>query len=106
MTEWAWTWGGSSFGWIDDDALYTHDGRHVGYVERDDDDVLVFSIADGYYLGQLRGADRLITKESRLGRHRRPRRERMQRMARSRRMDRLGKMMPFGYRDFPEPEAL
>jgi hypothetical protein len=24
-----WTWGGSSFGRIDEDALWSHDGRHV-----------------------------------------------------------------------------
>lgn len=88
MTEWVWTWGGSSFGWIDDDALYTHDGRHVGYVERDDDDVLVFAISDGRHLGQLRGPDRLITKQSRIGRTRRPRQQRMTRTARVQRMDR------------------
>ena len=106
MSEWVWTWGGSSFGWTDEDALYTHDGRHVGYVERDDEDVLVFAISDGRYLGEIRSSDRLLTKESRLGRSRRPRRQRRTLMGRMRRMDRMGRMIPMGCRDFPEPEQL
>ncbi len=104
--SWFWTWGGSSFGWIDDDALYTEDGRHVGNVEYDGEEVLVFAITDGRYLGEVQGEDRLITKESRMNRSRSPRLERTPRMARMPRMDRMPRMMRFGHVDFPEPGAL
>src|SRR4051812_30018563 len=106
MDTWVWTWGGTSFGYIDDDALYTDDGRHVGLVEYDDEEVLIFSITDGRYLGELGDSERLITKESRLNRHRRPRRERRRRVSRAHRRDRTSRVMRRGYRDFPRPELL
>src|SRR5258707_9986238 len=105
VSDWFWTWGVCSFGWIDGDALFTHDGRHVGYVEPADEEVLIFAIADGRYLGEIRDWDRLITKESRLDRSRLPRRERRQRRARVRR-DRTARAMRAGHRDFPEPETV
>ena len=104
MSEWVWTWSGVSFGFIYDDALYTHDGRHVAYV---DDEGLIFDL-QGSYIGELPDgeAERLLTRLSRLGRARGPRMRRMNRMARMRRMNRMGRMMRMGCRDFPPPEVL
>jgi hypothetical protein len=106
MSEWVWTWGGVSFGWINDDALFTQGGRHVGRVEYDGDETLAFSIVDGRYLGEVRDGNRLITKESRVGRRRGPRSERMPRTPRMPRMDRMPRMMRMGCCDFPEPQFL
>jgi hypothetical protein len=104
--EWVWTWGGSSFGWIDDGQLYSHDGRHVAFIDSSGGEPLFSAVSDGRYLGEILASDRLITKLSRLDRYRRPRRERTARMAKMRRMNRMGKMMRMGYQDFPEPEEL
>lgn len=30
--KWVWTWGGVSFGYIEEKCLRTHDGRHVGMI--------------------------------------------------------------------------
>jgi hypothetical protein len=103
---WVWTWGGNSFGYIDEDALYTHDGRHVGYVEPGADDILIFSIADGRYIGQLEDQDRLITKLARSNRHRRPRKARRQRTPRTPRRPRRSRRVRVGHTDFPLPEHL
>jgi hypothetical protein len=94
MQTWVWTWGGNSFGFIDREALYTWDGRHVGFLVEDG---MIFSPADGRYLGELGDADRLITRVSRLNRRRGPRMQRMNRM---------GRMMRMGYQEFPAPEEL
>jgi hypothetical protein len=104
MSEWVWTWGGISFGFIDGNALYTHDGRHVAYVN---DEGLIFDLR-GSYIGELADPEggRLLTRLSRLGRTRGPRAQRMTRMARMRRMNRVGRVMRVGCRDFPPPEAL
>jgi hypothetical protein len=64
--------GGVSLGWINDDALFTRGGRHVGRVEYDGDETLVFSMVDGHYLGEVREGNHLITNESRMGRRRGP----------------------------------
>jgi hypothetical protein len=34
------------------DALFTQSGRHVGRVDYDGDETLVFAIIDGRYLGE------------------------------------------------------
>ena len=103
MQTWVWTWAGVSFGYLEGDALYTWDGRHVGFLV---DGTLIFSVADGRYLGELADTDRLITRVSRLRRQRGSRMQRMNRTARMRRMNRMGRMMRMGCRDFPTPEEL
>jgi hypothetical protein len=59
-------YGGEYFGWIDDNSLFTKDGRHVGEVEFNKQ---IFG-RDGAYLGELRG-DRLLTNIGRKGTSRR-----------------------------------
>lgn len=103
--RWVWTWGGVFFGWIDDDALYTHEGRHVGYLEYGDRDVLVFAVSDGRYLGDVKDDQLLITKYSRLDRYRLPRRQRKTVQPRYR-PDRRGRRLPWGFGDFPNPAEL
>ena len=103
METWVWTWGGESFGYIADDALYTHDGRHVGVV--DEEEGLIFAL-DGRYIGEFGDDDRLITRESRLGRRRGARRQRRERRARVQRRARTARVMHKGHRDFPSPERL
>jgi sporulation protein YlmC with PRC-barrel domain len=43
------TWGGKYFGWIEDNDLFTHDGRHVGRFVRTE----VFG-KTGAYLGEMK----------------------------------------------------
>jgi len=105
VSQWVWTWSGESFGWIDDDALFTHDGRHVGVVDSRDGEILIFAL-DGQYLGELRESDRLITRESRLNRRGGARMQRATRAPRNQRIDRVGRMMRVGYREFPGPSEL
>ncbi|MEK6328464.1 MAG: hypothetical protein AABM66_13215 [Actinomycetota bacterium] len=106
MNAWVWTWGGTSFGFLDGDALFTHDGRHVGFLDLDGGHLLIFAVADGRYLGEVKDGDRLITKHSRLNRRRSRRARRTNRMARMRRMNRMPRMMRIGYEEFPAPEHL
>jgi hypothetical protein len=54
-----WIWSGSYFGYREDDLLWAYHGRLVGKFHGDD----VYG-ADGSYLGEIRNADRLITKTS------------------------------------------
>ena len=99
--DWLWTWGGTSFGYRDEDQLRTHDGRHVGrFIEEE-----IYGV-DGQYLGELGSEDRLITRQRKIGRRKSPFRPRMQRMARMRRMTRMARMMRMGCEDFPAPENL
>jgi hypothetical protein len=58
------TWGGRFFGWIDDDGLFSRDGRHVGQIYRG----IVYA-ENGHYLGELRDG-RLITDVLRKETHR------------------------------------
>lgn len=58
------TWGGRFFGWIDEDGLFTRDGRHVGQIYRG----IVYA-ENGHYVGELRDG-RLITDVLRKDTHR------------------------------------
>jgi hypothetical protein len=99
--EWLWTWGGTCFGYRDGDQLRTHDGRDVGRFH--DDEV---NGVDGRYLGELGDKDRLITRQSKLGRRKSPFSPRMARAGRVRRINRIGRIMRIGCGDFPAPETL
>jgi hypothetical protein len=57
-------WSGRFFGWIDNDGLFTRDGRHVGQIYRG-----VVYAENGHYLGELRDG-RLITNVLRKDTHR------------------------------------
>src|SRR5688500_7367982 len=58
------TWSGRFFGWIDNDGLFTRDGRHIGQIYRG----IVYA-ENGHYLGELREG-RLITDVLRKDTHR------------------------------------
>ena len=55
--DWLWTCGGECFGYRQDDALFTYEGKQVGRFAEGDE---VYG-REGQYLGELRRADRLIT---------------------------------------------
>jgi len=57
--KWVWTWEGKSFGYLEDDDLWTHDGRHVARRAGDE-----FYDGNGKYLGEIMNEDRLITNTS------------------------------------------
>lgn len=106
MDNWVWTWSGVSFGYVDGDALFTYDGRHVGFVDRSASPPAAFRVRTGEYLGELGDVDRLLTRRSRMQRRRPPRSQRARRMSRMRRMNRMGRIMRVGCEDFPVPEDL
>jgi hypothetical protein len=90
---------GEYFGWIDDNSLFSKDGRHVGE--------LAFNRhiygKDGAYLGELRG-DRLLTNSSRVGTNRKfgflPSMRVLPPQVSPGRMPALS--LPGGYEEFPE----
>jgi hypothetical protein len=94
------TWSGKFFGWIDDDGLFSRDGRHVGQLYRG----IVYA-ESGHYLGELR-EDRLITDVLRKDTHRwygffaNPERITGHAVA-----DGEPLAMPDGYEDFPQLTA-
>ena len=51
-----WTWGGTFFGYRQDDFLWTHDGRNVGKFYEEE----IYGVT-GDYLGEIRNENRLIT---------------------------------------------
>jgi hypothetical protein len=57
-------WSSKFLGWIDNDGLFTRDGRHVGQIYRG----IVYA-ENGHYLGELRDG-RLITNVLRKDTHR------------------------------------
>jgi len=101
MTTHLWTWGGRDFGHRDGDELWTHDGRHVGHFHGTE----VFA-PDGRYLGELQHDDRLITKTSKLLRHRKAFTPLPDQPARAAFIGFSGFPIPPGCEDFPSPEAL
>lgn len=98
--RWLWTWGGVSFGYRLDYALFTHDGQLVGRFYDEE----VYGI-DGLYLGELKQPDRLITDPAKKQCCRRAFRPAhsacFERPAR-----RTALAMEAGCAEFPQPEAL
>ena len=62
-----WTWVGTSFGYINGNCLWTQDGRHVGMVYENGDIQEIYN-SSGFYLGEIRNENRLITNLSKKGR--------------------------------------
>lgn len=54
--QWLWTWGGKSFGYRDNDNLFTHFGKHIGKFSANE----IYDVR-GKYLGELINDDRLIS---------------------------------------------
>ncbi len=58
--EWLWTWSGESFGYRNQDALYSYEGTQVGRFAEGDE---IYG-QEGDYLGEIRSTGRLITNLS------------------------------------------
>ncbi len=97
--EWLWTWGGRSFGYRQQDNLWTHNGEHVGRFYEEE----VYG-TEGRYLGELRKGNRLITMMSKRNRRRAAFRPYMDRVGFVNRVDFVGFVMLVGYEDFPRLE--
>lgn len=55
-----WNWGGRYVGFRSSDCLFGPDGRQVGYFAEGDE----IYASNGEYIGEVRGANRLITNSS------------------------------------------
>jgi hypothetical protein len=95
-----WNWSGKYVGYRLADGLFSYDGPQLGYFGEGDE---VYS-CNGEYLGEVRGANRLITN---LSKRFWTRRTFIPRFIKSshRRRDLSAKQMLAGYEDFPAPPA-
>ncbi|HTR83884.1 MAG TPA: hypothetical protein VMI56_05365 [Reyranella sp.] len=96
-------WSGGCFGWIDDGALYTKDGRHVGRL----DGYRIFA-KDGRYIGELK-SHRLIANIQRKTAVRGSGFVPAQPKAlhpKVRPLDDVALKLPPGHEDFPSPDLL
>ena len=94
-----WTWGGTYFGYINGDMLFTHHGAQAGRIDGDD----IYG-SDGRYLGEIRNDNRLITnlsKQSYAGGGFLP----AMGGAVAQYANYVGYAMYAGYEDFPAPET-
>jgi hypothetical protein len=96
-----WTWGGNDFGDRDGDELWTYDGRHIGHFYGTE----VYA-PNGRYLGEVQHDDHLITRTAKQLRHRSVFTPLPDRPARAAFIGFGGFPIPFGYEDFPDPDAL
>jgi hypothetical protein len=96
--EWLWTWGGKSFGYRSQDALYSCQGTQIGRFAEGDE---IYGY-EGNYLGEIRTADRLITN---LSKHkwRRPRFLPTVGRGFEQKTDTSAKNLPDGFTDFLTP---
>lgn len=95
--EWLWTWSGKSFGYRNDDNLFTHFGKHIGKFY----DSEVYDV-QGKYLGELNN-NRLINntrKRSFIRGSFAP----YAGCAYAKYGDYIGYVMYAGFKDFPHPE--
>jgi hypothetical protein len=98
QVEWLWTWSGKCFGYRNQDALYSYQGRQVGRFAEGDE---IYG-HDGSYLGEIRTAGRLITNLSKK-KWRRPGFSPMIATAFEQKPDTIAKNIPDGFTDFPAP---
>ncbi len=94
-----WTWSGKYFGYLNGNELRTHDGRCVERFYGDE----VYD-SNGYYLGEIKNGNRLITKRS-------GRTSRKSSFSSCAKMPSIAKLVGYagyamvsGYKDFPGPE--
>ena len=99
--DWLWNWGGACFGYRDGDALWTHDGRHVGRFHGAE----VYG-PDGGYLGEVMSNNRLITDMVKRGWRQGTFAPYARRAAYGRYASYVGYAMYVGHTDFPEPKVL
>ncbi|TPI27685.1 hypothetical protein FJW08_23585 [Mesorhizobium sp. B3-2-1] len=94
-------WNGEYFGWLYEGALYSKDGRHVGFRRRDQ----IVSVK-GKYLGEVRN-HRLLTQTAKVG-NQTVGGVPMIRMVGTtvKPMDEVPFDLPGGYEEFPLPESV
>ncbi len=94
--EWLWTWGGESFGYRNQDALYSHEGTQIGRFAEGDE---IYG-QEGNYLGEIRTTGRLITN---LSKNKWRRQSFLPRAGRGfeQKTDAIAKDIPEGFKDFP-----
>jgi hypothetical protein len=98
--EWLWTWGGKCFGYREGDHLWTYSGKHAGFFHGDE----VYG-PDGWYLGEIKQANRLVTDRSKYGWSKPPFSRAIDRLACPRYGDYPGLTLYFNHRDFPSPDT-
>ena len=96
-----WACEGTYFGCREGNDLCTHYGRHAGRVHGDE----VYA-PDGYYLGELRNDDRLITSTSKQNRRQSSFTPHGSRVKHVPLVDYVGYVMVVGCEDFPAREAV
>ncbi|WP_035856126.1 hypothetical protein [Jeotgalicoccus marinus] len=99
MTKHLWNWEGDYFGYIEGDQLRTHEGYHVGKINKNNE---IFG-SDGMYLGEIMNDNRLITKESKINNKEKSFIPKMKKIGKIKKMEKIGKIMKVGYTDFPKP---
>jgi hypothetical protein len=98
MSEWLWTWDGTSFGYRDGDSLFTHNGVEAGRFHCGE----IYG-ADGAYIGELKSG-KLVTNTSKKSQHKSSFTARRS-VAVVDRVGRVGTVGFVGYDDFPNPES-
>jgi hypothetical protein len=97
--DWLWTWGGVSFGYRDDDGLFTYFGREVGRFDGEE----IYG-SNGRYLGEVMSDNRLITSRSKKAWVRGSFTPRSG-GSYVRYVGYVGYVMYVGYEDFPAPDS-
>ena len=93
-----WSWGGIFIGYRLDDALFTRQGKQMGFFAEGEE---VYSCT-GSYLGEVRGSDRLITNVKKMKWSRSQVAPTIQAQIPGR-SDVLAKAMIVDHQDFPTP---
>ena len=96
---WLWTWGGRSFGYREEDELFTHDGQHIGHFIEEE----VYG-PDGAYLGEVH-QERLIRNKSKAAKRSPSWAPSASRAAIVNYVGYVGYVMIAGYEDFPKLEG-
>lgn len=99
MSDWLWTWDGTSFGYREGDSLFTHNGVEAGRFHDDDE---IYG-SDGKYIGELKSG-KLVTKTSKLSKQKSAFTPRS-RMGVIDRIGHIGTIGVVGYEDFPHPDS-
>ena len=98
--KWVWTWKGICFGYVENDNLRTHDGKHVGKLHGEE----IYGI-DGDYLGEVMNENRLITCRSKMSWRKGPFAPFAKNAGYAKYANYAGYAMYAGHEDFPLPES-
>lgn len=91
-----WTWSGDFFGYLENNALRTHDGRHVGQLN----DGAIYG-PNGGYLGELKNDSRLISAIAKRNLRKHSFQPLPKKCAIVKHTNYCGYVMYSGYKDFP-----